>query len=147
MKSLLNYMSLKASLRLLGIFIFLLFQNCTVYRGTSVSADKAIEQETKVVLVTNDGAKLKFKKLLRDENDLLGVAVKRKTLKYLEEQGIKYSDHGRMRHYMLDSLKINEIYPKNKAVSTIVNVTVAALVTLTVLVISAGIIFLSAWGA
>lgn len=140
-------MSLKASLRLLGIFIFLLFLNCTVYRGTSVSADKAIEQETKVVLVTNDGAKLKFKKLLRDENDLLGVAVKRKTLKYLEEQGIKYSDHGRMRHYMLDSLKINEIYPKNKAVSTIVNVTVAALVTLTVLVISAGIIFLSAWGA
>lgn len=134
-------------MRLLGIFIFLLFQNCTVYRGTSVSADKAIEQETKVVLVTNDGAKLKFKKLLRDENDLLGVAVKRKTLKYLEEQGIKYSDHGRMRHYMLDSLKINEIYPKNKAVSTIVNVTVAALVTLTVLVISAGIIFLSAWGA
>lgn len=146
MKSFLHYTSLKVSLRFLGIFIFLLFQNCTVYRGTSVSADNAIEQDTKVVLVTNDGTKLKFKKLLKDENDLVGVAKKRKTLKYLDEQGIKYSDHGRMRHYLLDSLEVSEIYPKNKPVSTIVTVVVTALVTFTVLVISAGIIIFSSWG-
>lgn len=128
------------------ILILSLFQNCTVYRGSSVDADTAIDQDTKVVVHTKTGDRLKFKKLLKSDQDLIGVAKKQKTIDYLEEKGFDYEQYGKFRHYLIDTLEIDKIYPKNKTVSTLVNVGVSLLAASTVLTIGAAVIFLSSWG-
>ena len=128
------------------IIALFLFQNCTVYRGSSVDINNAIQEETKAVVVTKDAEKLKFKRLLKTEENLIGVAKKRQTIKYLEKNGFDFKKHGQLRNYIIDSLEINEIYPKNKPVSTIVNIGISVLSALTVLAVAGGIIFFSSWG-
>lgn len=128
------------------IIILFLFHNCTVYRGSSVTIDSAIDQNTKVVVHTEKGEKLKFKKLLKSDQDLIGVVSKQKTIDYLQEKGFDYEQYGKFRHYLIDSLEIDKIYPKNKTVSTLVNVGVSLLVVSTIITIGAAVIFLSSWG-
>ena len=129
----------------MALFLFL-FQNCTVYRGSSIDLDAAIDTKTKVVVETRSGDKLKFKKLLKNDQSIVGVAKKRKTIKYLEENGFDYEQYGKFRAYIIDSLKINDIYPKNKTASTLVTIGASVLSAFTLLTITAGAIFFASWG-
>lgn len=141
-----NYLSKGIFMKFILILVLLLFQNCTVYRGSSVGVESAIDQQTKVVVVTQDGNRLKFKKLLKKDQHFIGVVKKRNTKNYLEENRFDYEKRGRFQEYNIDSLAIAEIYPKNKTVSTFVNIGIAVLSAITVYTTAVGIIFLSSWG-
>jgi len=127
------------------ILALFLLQNCTVYRGTAVGVENAIDQKTKTIVVTKGGEKLKFKKLLKTNQNLIGVAKKRRTIRYLEENGFDFEKRGQLRKYVIDSLEINEIYPKNKTASTLVSIGISVLTAFTVLTVAAGIVFFSSW--
>lgn len=111
-----------------------------------MSVQEAIEKETKAKVETVGGQKLKFKRLKKANNQLVGITKKRSTEKYLDQMGYSFEQYGKWRHYTIESLDIEHIYPKNKTASTLVNIGVVILSVVIAAVIAATVIVLAAFG-
>lgn len=126
--------------------IITLLQSCTVYRGSSVSLEEAVEENTKVVVVTANGNKLKFKKLESRAEHSIGLVKEQRTKEILNELGFNFEKNGNLSIYNLDSLEIVEIYPKNKTATTFVNIGIIILSVATILAVAGVAIIFSSWG-
>jgi len=131
---------------LILIGVFQLFQNCTIYKGSSVDIETAVQENTGAVVITQDGKRLKFKKLIKTEEHLIGIVKKNGTKRYLDKNKFDFEKRERLQKYMIDSLAINEIYPKNKTASTLVSIGIIIISAITVAMISVGIVFLASFG-
>lgn len=142
-----NKISFKDLLKsILVCSVITLLQSCTVYRGSSVSLEEAVEENTKVVVVTANGNKLKFKKLESRAEHSIGLVKEERTKEILNELGFNFEKNGNLSIYNLDSLEIVEIYPKNKTATTFVNIGIIILSVATILAVAGVAIIFSSWG-
>jgi len=102
--------------------LVLLFQNCTVYRSTPITLDRAIRSESKTKVNFQNGHSIKF-------------------LKIDFENGIYYGikkNNGRIERLPLDEKYISTIKEKNKTLSTIITVGVLSAYVVLVIIGSSG---------
>ncbi|MCM4154871.1 hypothetical protein [Gramella sp. AN32] len=142
----LKRVSQKIESGILFLLVLLLFQNCTVYRGTNVTFEQAVNDEVKVRVFTEDGKKLMFKRLQLLDGQSIGFAKKNsQTGKFLLQNGVNFEEAGKFTAFVLDSLEVEEIYPKNRTASTFVSIGIALLVAATTIIVAVAVIFMTSW--
>lgn len=108
-----------AKMLLSGTFIFLI-AGCNVYHSGSVSVEEAVESDSRVKVVTTDNVFYEFKKLKRENGELVGVTGKNSdTAKGLT--GNQQTQEGNNVKIVLEERDIRAVYPKNKKMTNIVN--------------------------
>lgn len=78
--------SVKNKIKLLSILLtsLILFKSCRVYHKEHVTLDRAVAEGKRVKLMTKDGQKFKFKRVVLDSGQYYGInKVKGKTLSTL----------------------------------------------------------------
>ena len=62
-------------LKLVALFFatLIFFQGCTVYKSVPISIEQAVQNESKVKVITKNDNKLKFKRIINVEGKLYGV--------------------------------------------------------------------------
>ena len=62
-------------LKLVALFFatLIFFQGCTVYKSLPISIEQAIQNESKVKVITKNDNKLKFKRIINVDGKLYGV--------------------------------------------------------------------------
>ncbi len=67
--------TIKNQIRIVSIVLtcLILFQSCRVYHKENVSLSKAVTEQRRVRLMTKDGKKLKFKRIILNGNQYYGV--------------------------------------------------------------------------
>ncbi len=83
-----------------------MFQSCSIYRANTVSLEEASEQQTKVKVRTNGDENLKFKRIEYVDHKFYGLTKKK----------------GEWVKVELKEDEIKSIRPKNKGLSTFMNI-------------------------
>jgi len=62
-------------LKLVALFFatLIFFQGCTVYKSVPISIEQAVQNESKVKVITKNDNKLKFKRIINVDGKLYGV--------------------------------------------------------------------------
>ena len=102
----------------LGFAILMAFQSCTVYKKLPVTAEQAIATEKPVLIKRPNGQEYKFKKIVREDNALVGYAKTRsETAKLLKNISLGISEPDNLEKIDLDALNNKQFYPKNDSAS------------------------------
>ena len=112
-------MYLKRFFRPITLFMIalLLFQSCRVYHKAEVSIDKAVSEEKRVRLITKDGQKLKFKRIIKTDNQYYGI-------KSLKPDAVKTS---------IDPSNIRSLRLHNQTLSIVFGILIGSVVTTAVI--------------
>tara|TARA_R100000935_G_scaffold51034_1_gene77290 strand:- start:269 stop:691 length:423 start_codon:yes stop_codon:yes gene_type:complete len=104
--------------------------SCSVYNSKTSTAEQAINTNNKVKIHTVDQSVYKFKELEIKENVLIGITKKnsKTAQKYPAKTAVMDIDKNLV-GISLDIQNINEIYTKNKTVSTILSIGIPVIVT------------------
>lgn len=109
--------------RLVGSLLaaFFLLTGCNVYHSGSASVNEAVDSDTRVKVVTTDNAEYEFKRLMREENRLVGITGRNSdAVKGLAHyQQLPYGQNIKI---VLPENDIKEVHIKDKKTSTLVNV-------------------------
>ena len=111
----------KRHLNVLGLFFsaLIFFQGCTVYKSTPVSIEQAIQNESKVKVITKSNERLKFNKIGIEDGKFYG-----------EKQS-----KGLIVKTPLNENFINKINEKDKTWSTIISIGMPLVIVFGVLAI------------
>ncbi|MEM6516308.1 MAG: hypothetical protein AAF688_09005 [Bacteroidota bacterium] len=58
----------------------LLFESCGAYRSENITIDTAVEEGSKVKVRTNEGEKIKFRRIIKEDNTYYGIKKSGKTI-------------------------------------------------------------------
>lgn len=110
------------------IFTFLILcQSCTIYHSRNISFAEAAEKEGKVRVKTTSDRTYAFKKIEQNDDMTYGIAGKNsKAAKELVQEILPeslFKDDVKIR---LDELPVQQINPRNKTMSTLVPLMIAA---------------------
>lgn len=96
----------KRHLNVLGLFFsaLIFFQGCTVYKSTPVSIEQAVQNESKVKVITKSNEKFKFNRIRIEDSNYYGYNSKERI--------------------PLDQNNIDTIKEKNKTLSTVLNIVI-----------------------
>ncbi len=109
-----KYLRLFASI----LSIIFLLQSCSIYQSENLSLEKASKSTREVRITTNDGEKLKFKRIEEEDGDYYGlVRLTSKTSKVLQEVGLIGRQEGKLYAFDLEKLEILQIQQKNQSAS------------------------------
>jgi len=92
--------------------VLILFQGCTVYKSTPITIEQATKEEQKVKILTKNNVKLKFKKIVVENEKLYGV-------RKVDGRDIKL---------VLDRDSIDTIRAKDKTLSIILSIGIPVII-------------------
>jgi hypothetical protein len=106
---------------LLAGVLFLSFTACNVYHSGTASVDEAVESNNRVRVVTEDNVFYEFKKLQRENGQLVGITGRDSdTARMLESR--PHTVEGRNAKFPFEEDEILAVYLKNRKMSNIVSV-------------------------
>lgn len=119
--------TMRLYLKKISIFLMFLitFQSCSVYHSKTATIDEAVQSNNKVKVITVSNDILKLHKLKLEDGQIYGVLKKgSETAEKLSDQGvIKYSN-SKYEKIPIKESSIKEIHLKNKALSTVLSITI-----------------------
>jgi hypothetical protein len=115
----------------------MLMQSCVVYHKTPVSVDEAVATNKPVKIYTTENKIYKFKKLVREEDNIYGISSLKGLNKKIFAQYVKEIDQEKELIKILLPFEIKEIYERNRTMSTVY----------TILIMTSPVwIFFAMWG-
>ncbi|MEG9326843.1 hypothetical protein V6B16_02755 [Salinimicrobium catena] len=100
---------------------FFLLTGCNVYHSGNASVNEAVDSDTRVKVVTTDNVEYEFKRLLRENNQLVGITGRNSdAVKQLAHY--QQVPNGHNIKIILPENDIKEVHLKDKKTSTLVNV-------------------------
>ena len=110
--------------------VLILFQGCTVYKSTPITIEQATKEEQKVKILTKNNVKLKFKRIVVENEKLYGVR---------KVDGIDVN-------LVLDRNSIDTIRAKDKTLSTILSIGIPVIIIVGLTAIAASSIGIGGLG-
>ena len=113
--------SSKKHFRLFSTILSLIFllQSCSIYHSENLSLEEAVESNRNLRITTDEGEKLKFKRIEEEDGGYYGlVKLNSKTSKELQEMGLIGRDTGNLYAFDLETIEILLIEEKNQNAST-----------------------------
>jgi len=131
---------LKSTIVSFIIFIAISIQSCKVYDKDDVSEPKAVASARKVKVIALDGKTYKFKKLLIEDEQLIGLAKPNsKEAKYLPSEKFVDSTGHTMEKVSINRETIKEINLYDKKKSTSKTIWLVAGITLGVVLLAGAV--------
>ncbi len=113
---------LKNRIKLIAVLLIqlVIFQSCMAYKPKLVSLEEGYLSRSKSKVLTNTSREIKFKKIIKEEDQFFGIAKKK----------------GEIKKILIDPKKIKGVKVKDKALSTVLTIALpVAIIT------GAGLIF------
>ncbi len=129
---------LKSTIVFFIIFIATSIQSCKVYDADAVPESKAVASARKVEVIALDGKTYKFKKLLIEDEQLIGLSKPNsKEAKYLPSEKFVDSAGHKLEKVSINRETIKEINLYDKKKSTSKTIWLVAGITLGIVIIAA----------
>lgn len=112
---------MKKVVGMLLIGILFLAAGCNVYHSGSASINEAVDSEARVRIVTTDNVFYEFKKLKRENGNLVGVTARNSDAARALSQYQQLPD-GKNVKIILPQNEIQAVYLKDRKMSNLVNV-------------------------
>ena len=127
----------RSKIALLSLLVVCLFQSCKAYDTDSAPQQEAIDSELRVKVLTVDGSTYKFKKLIIEDQQLIGITnINSKAAKLLPSKKFVDAKGRELEKVAIDNDTIKEINVYDKKKSTRKTVFLVVGITLGIVILA-----------